>query len=36
MGYPDNAAYAVVGYVVTLAVVSAYTLSLYVRIRKVR
>jgi hypothetical protein len=36
MGYPDNAAYAVVGYVMTSVVVLAYTLSLYVRIRKER
>ena len=36
MGYPDNAAYAVVGYVMTSVVVLAYTLSLYLRIRKER
>ena len=36
MGYPDNAAYAVVGYVVTTIVVLAYTVSLYIRIRKER
>jgi hypothetical protein len=36
MGYPDNAAYAVVGYVIASVVVLAYTMSLYVRIRKER
>jgi hypothetical protein len=36
MGYPDNAAYAVVGYTIAFVVVLAYTLSLYVRIRQER
>ena len=36
MGYPDNAAYAVAGYVITTVVVLAYTLSLYLRIKKER
>jgi hypothetical protein len=36
MQYPDNAAYAVVGYTITFVVVLAYTLSLYLRIRKER
>ena len=36
MGYPDNSAYAVVGYIITSAVLLAYTLSLYLRIRKER
>jgi hypothetical protein len=36
MGYPDNAAYAVVGYAVAFVVVLAYTLSLYFRIRRER
>ena len=36
MGYPDNAAYAVVGYVITAVVLLAYTLSLHLRIRKDR
>jgi hypothetical protein len=36
MGYPDNAAYAVVGYVITTVVLLAYTVSLYVRIRSER
>lgn len=36
MEYPDNAAYAVVGYVITAVVVLAYALSLYLRIRKER
>ena len=36
MAFPDNAAYAVVGYVVTTVVALAYTLSLYIRIRKER
>jgi hypothetical protein len=34
MGSPDNAVYAVVGYVVTAVVVLAYVVSLHVRIRK--
>lgn len=36
MGYPDNAAYAVAGYVIASVVVLAYTMSLYVRIRNER
>ncbi len=36
MGYPDNAAYAVVGYVITSVVLLSYTVSLYVRLRKER
>ena len=36
MGYPDNAAYAYVGYIIASAIVLAYTLSLYLRIRKER
>jgi hypothetical protein len=36
MGYPDNAAYAVVGYMITSVVVLAYTVSLYIRIRMER
>jgi hypothetical protein len=36
MGYPDNAAYAVVGYVITTVVVLAYVASLHIRIRKER
>jgi hypothetical protein len=36
MGYPDNAAFAVVGYIITSVVVLVYTASLYVRIRKER
>ena len=36
MGYPDNAAYAVAGYIVTAVVVLAYAVSLYLRIRKAR
>ena len=36
MGYPDNAAYAVVGYIVTAVVTLAYAASLYYRIRKER
>jgi hypothetical protein len=36
MGYPDNAVYAIVGYVITTVVILAYTLSLHLRIRKER
>ncbi len=36
MEYPDNAAYAVVGYTIASVVLLVYTLSLYVRIRKER
>jgi len=36
MGYPDNPAYAVVGYVITSVVLLSYTVSLYVRLRKER
>ena len=36
MGYPDNGVYAVVGYALTAIVVLAYTVSLYVRLRKER
>ncbi len=36
MGYPDNAVYAVVGYVITTVVVLAYAVSLFLRIRKER
>jgi len=36
MGYPDNAAYAVAGYIITTVVVLSYTLSLYLRIKKER
>jgi hypothetical protein len=36
VGYPDNAAYAVVGYIIASIVVLAYTASLYIRIRKER
>lgn len=36
MGYPDNAAYAVAGYVVTVIVLLMYTFSLYHRIGKER
>jgi len=36
MGYPDNAAYAVAGYIIASAVVLAYAVSLFLRIRKVR
>jgi hypothetical protein len=36
MGYPDNAVYAIVGYVITTVVVLGYSLSLYLRIRKER
>ena len=34
MGYPDNAAFAVTGYVIASVVVLVYTVSLYLRIRK--
>jgi len=36
MGYPENAAYAVAGYIVTSVVVLVYAVSLYLRIRKER
>ncbi len=36
MGYPDNAVFAVVGYGIAAVVVLAYTVSLYLRIRKER
>lgn len=36
MGYPDNAAYAVAGYVIASVVVLAYSVSLFLRIRKQR
>jgi hypothetical protein len=36
MGYPDNAAFAVAGYIIASVVVLAYTVSLYLRIRKER
>jgi hypothetical protein len=36
MGYPENAAYAVAGYLITTVVLLAYTLSLSLRIRKER
>jgi hypothetical protein len=36
MGYPDNAAYAVVGYIITTVVVLVYAASLHIRIRKER
>ena len=36
MGYPDNAAFAVAGYMVASVVVLAYTVSLFIRIRKAR
>ena len=36
MEYPDNAAYAVVGYVITTVVVLVYTISLHLRLRKTR
>lgn len=36
MGYPDNGAYALVGYLATTLVLLAYTASLYFRIRKER
>lgn len=34
MGYPDNAAFAVAGYIITSVVLLAYAVSLFVRIRK--
>jgi hypothetical protein len=36
MGFPDNGAYAVAGYIIATVVVLAYTVSLYLRIRKER
>jgi len=36
MGYPDNAAYAVAGYVIASIVVLAYSVSLFLRIRRER
>ena len=36
MGYPDNAAYAVAGYIITSVVVLVYAVSLHFRIRKER
>jgi hypothetical protein len=36
MGYPDNAAFAVAGYIIASVVVLVYTVSLYLRIRKER
>ena len=36
MGYPDNAVYAIVGYMITTVVILGYTLSLHFRIRKER
>ncbi len=36
MGYPDNAAFAVAAYIITSAVVLVYTVSLHLRIRKLR
>lgn len=36
MGYPDNASYAVVGYIITAVVLLVYTVSLHLRIRKER
>ena len=36
MGYPDNATFAVAGYIIASVVVLAYTVSLYLRIRKER
>ena len=36
MGYPDNAAFAVAGYLVASVVVLTYTVSLFIRIRKAR
>ena len=36
MGYPDNAGYAVAGYIIASAVVLAYSVSLFLRIRNER
>ncbi len=36
MGYPDNAAYAVAGYIIASVVVLAYSVSLFLRIRNER
>ena len=36
MGYPDNASYAVAGYIIVSVLMLAYTVSLYLRIRKER
>ncbi len=36
MGFPDNAIYAVVGYIIATAVVLAYSVSLFLRIRNER
>ena len=36
MGYPDNAVYAVTGYIIASAVVLAYSISLFIRIRNER
>ena len=36
MGYPDNAVYAVAGYIITSVIVLVYAVSLYLRIRKER
>ena len=34
MGYPDNASFAIAGYIITSVVLLIYTVSLFVRIRK--
>lgn len=36
MGYPDNAAFAVAGYIIATVVVLVYSVSLFVRIRRER
>ncbi len=36
MGYPDNAVYAVAGYIIASAVILAYSVSLFLRIRNER
>ena len=36
MGYPDNAVYAVAGYIIASAVILVYSVSLFLRIRNER